>query len=118
MALTVFPAPQWPLYPDQFGVRKYGICSNELAVVTNQGTHHVAVAVPTGLFTFARAMEIPLEAEVKLLLMEESEVDTITGEEKSIYIFSMLYGEEGLFDLWQYTRGSVPSWVFNPDYFV
>lgn len=117
--MTVFPVPQFPLKPDEFGVRHYANVCNKMEVVASGGTYHVALAVPTGLFTVMKeVMKIPPGEEVKLLLIEDSEVDAVTDEEKQFYVFSLLYGENGLFDLWQYSPGTVPRWVFDPSYFV
>lgn len=116
--MTIFPVPQWSLKPDSFGVRPYGNVNNSLEVVTREGSHHVALAVPTGLFTLMRFLGVPREEEVKLLLVEEIELDAITKEQRTFYVLSILFGEDGLYDLFRYTSSTVPKWVFDDEYKV
>lgn len=109
---AVFPAPQFPLRPDSFGSRFYANTSNTLSVETQSGVHHVALAIPTGLFTLMRFLDVSVDETVQLgIALEERDEDVR-------YVFYMLIGEDRLFDLWEYSSGSVPGWIFDPQYRV
>lgn len=107
MQSPVFESPQADLLPDSSGDRYYANVSNKMEVVRASGDeYHVAVAVPTVLFTLMKTLDVPATAEVTLSLDED---------ERGGWLFSMFYGET-LYDLWRYTRGTVPPWIFNPVY--
>lgn len=90
----------------------YANVDNRLEVVLDEGetSFLVPLAVPTGLFTLMRdVMKIPIGETVKLSIDELRE-----GDEKS-YVFSLMCGDS-LYDLWQYSRGSLPSWILQKEY--
>jgi hypothetical protein len=113
MTVTVFDRPQFALLPDFAGARVYGNVDNRLEVHApshNPGTWHVALAVPTGLFPLMKgALAVGPEESVSLSLDE-------AVEDPPRYILGLLAGESRLYDLWSYSAGSVPRWVFNPEY--
>lgn len=113
MTPTVFDKPQFHLLPDHAGVRMYANVDNVMEVVTHAGSHRVAVAVPTGLFTLMRGvLKVPREARVNLALDELGESDG--GK----FLLSMMWGNEHLYDLWTYSPASLPPWILLPEYFV
>jgi hypothetical protein len=63
-----------------------------------QSMRFVPIAVPTWLFSFMREVcNIPADMEVSLAIDQ-------VGER---YVFSLLAGDN-LYDLWDYSRGSLP----------
>jgi hypothetical protein len=106
--MTVFDRPQFGLLPDLAGPRQYGNVDNRMEVHTRAGTWHVALAVPTGLFLLMKGvLSVSVDDAVSLSLDE--------GDDER-YVFSLMVGTERLYDLWSYSTGSVPRWVFNPEY--
>lgn len=102
---TVFDSP-FPLQPDERGARFYGNVDNRLEVTDGDRHWHVAVAVPTELFTYMReVMKVPPEETVTLAL----------DRDEDHYVFSALAGDT-LHDLWSYSRASVPGWLLAPAY--
>jgi len=79
----------------------YANVDNCVEVSTEGGMHHVALAVPTGLFTIMRdAFKVPVEATVTLSIDQQGER----------YVFSLLHGYH-LYDLWDYSQASLPGWI-------
>ena len=104
---TVFRSPQFKLLPDPKGHRYYANVDNLMSVTIDDDEFFVAVAVPAGLFTIMRlSLKVPPSAEVKLGLDQHGER----------FVFSILYGEDNLYDLWDYSSQSVPAWVFSMEY--
>lgn len=105
---TVFDKPQFTLLPDKIGVRMYGNVSNLLEVVQGERIHHVALAVPTGLFVLMQdVLKIPPEDSVTL------SIDQV-GER---HVFSLLHGTS-LIDLWTFSASSIPAWIQGTEYIV
>lgn len=112
--MLVFDRPQWNLLPDPIGVRDYANVSNRMEVALCSGTHHVAVAVPTGLFTLMRdVFKVDTGTPVTLSI---EEVDGSRGDPR--FVFSMLAGDDNLYDLWDYSEGSLPRWLLDGSYRV
>lgn len=110
----MFPRPEFKILPDLNGHRMYANVDNRLEVALDEGntTFGVALAVPTGLFTLMRdVMKVPIGETVKLSIDE-----VIVGEDaQKEYVFSLMWGDN-LYDLWKYSRGSVPSWIFDKEF--
>lgn len=112
MSQCMFPRPEFNLLPDLNGPRMYANVDNRLEVALDNGetTYIVPLAVPTGLFTLMRGvMKIPIGETVRLSIDELAE-----GEDVS-YVFSLMCGDS-LYDLWRYSRGSVPQWILGKEY--
>lgn len=115
----VFPTPQFSLLPDFKGVRPYGNVDNRMEVHIGVDLYHVALAVPSGLFTLMKTVfKVPPEETVNLLLMEDTASDAVTGDAVSTYTFSLMYGEDHVYDLWAYSEGSLPRWLTSPEHRV
>lgn len=111
MPHLTFPRPQFALLPDSKGPRWYANVDNQMEVCAGGETFHVAVAVPTGLFTFFKdVLQLPPEVDVSLALDEEGD------DEHRRYVFSLFYGDNELRDLWSYSRGSLPAWILSEKY--
>ena len=107
---TAFDSPQATLRPDSKGPRLYGNVSNVLSVNLLAGRElHVAVAVPTMIFTYMRdVMKLPLDAQVSMYLDED------VGSR--FYVFG-LNSPQGFNDLWCIdTKESFPRFVLDPGY--
>lgn len=104
---VLFDSP-FPLLPDSAGARFYANVDNRLEVATARDAWTIPVAVPTELFTFMREVaKVPPEETVTLGLDE-----TEDGEH---YVFSMLAGDN-LYDLWHWSRRSIPGWLLSRDH--
>lgn len=91
----------------------YGNVSNRMEVSRRNRSFHVAVAVPTPLFTLMReVLKVPLDLTASLSL----------DLSDSFYLLSLSVGRGGdisnLYDLWAYTEKALPSWVENRDYHI
>lgn len=107
LPVTVFDKPQAVLLPDPFGPRLYANIDNRLDVNVGRG-HAVAVAVPTELFTFLKEVaHVPPEIPVNLGITSEGER----------YVFFMIAGDS-LFDLWSYSRKSLPAWLTDRSFAI
>jgi hypothetical protein len=105
--VTVFDKPQAALLPDPIGPRFYANIDNRLDVGVGRG-HVVAVAVPTELFTFLKEVaNVPSELPVSLGITKDGDR----------YVFFMIAGDS-LFDLWSYSRKSLPAWLLDRSYAI
>lgn len=69
--------------------------------------YHVAVEVPTGLFTLMKdVFKVPRDAEVSL------SIDEVTSA-PARYVFSITWGGQ-IRDLWEYTK--LPAWLRATEY--
>lgn len=103
---TIYDQPLAGLLPDPEGPRFYGNVDNRLEVNLGHAQHHVAVAVPTELFTFMlEVAKVPVETRVSLA------IDHVGG----YYLFSLFTGD-ALYDLWVYTQNSLPPWLLSQTY--
>lgn len=108
MTETVFQRPPYSLLPDPKGVRMYANVSNRMEIARGDRAHHVAVAVPTGLFSFLReVVKAPID-EVFYLAMDE------VGDRYFLSLVSE--SEDRIYDLCSYSKGSVPAWIFASEY--
>ena len=106
---TTFAKPQFKLLPDLQGHRPYANVDNLLEVSRGSYVHYVALAVPTGLFTLMKdVLKVSPDEKVSLSLDHLSE--------EGRWVFSLMRGEDKLYDLWSYSENSVPPWVFSDDY--
>ncbi len=108
MTQCMFDRPQYDLKPDPFGPRMYANVSNEMEVVNLRGEFvTVPVAVPTGLFTIMKdVISVPPTERVTL------SIDATPKGEDVRYVFSLMYADH-LYDLWDYSLGSLPKWIAN-----
>ncbi len=101
---TTFDKPQFNLTRDSCA-RMYANVSNELAVLSeHKGTRHVAVVVPTMLFTFMREVfNVPVTDEVTLYLAPQDEY----------FVFGIAWGtgDDNICDLWSYTGTNLPNFL-------
>lgn len=101
--MTLFETPQATLLPDPTGPRWYANIDNRLEVNAGGKPFHVAVAVPTMLFSLmADTMRVDRDTECTLAI-------DLVGER---YVLSLLAGDD-LFDLWHYSKGSIPLWILD-----
>lgn len=108
MTQCMFDRPQYDLKPDPFGPRMYANVSNEMEVVNQRGELVVVpVAVPTGLFTIMKdVIAVPVSETVRL------SIDATPKGEDVRYVFSLMFADQ-LYDLWDYSWGSLPKWIAN-----
>jgi hypothetical protein len=109
---TVFDKPQWTLLPDPQGARMYGNVSNALEVqLPRRTSFFVHLAVPTELFTFMREIaKVPPQAACSL---------SIDVNDDGMGLFCLLVehgGDWKLYDLWAWTRGSLPGWIMDREF--
>jgi hypothetical protein len=109
MTQPTFPKPQFKLLPDLQGRRWYANVDNLLEVSNGEAVHYVALAVPTGLFTLMKdVLKVTPEERVSLAL------DRVEDR----WYFSLMRGEEKLYDLWSYADSTLPKWVLAEEYYV
>jgi hypothetical protein len=104
----VFDSPQWSLVPDLTGARFYANVDNRLEITNGRTSFHVALAVPTQLFTYMLNIGVKQEDTVQLAL------DWIEGYP----VFSMVISGENLHDLWVFPRNGEPDWIYDLKYRV
>ena len=91
----------------------YANVDNKLELATSSGISHVAVAVPTGLFTLMKdVFRVPVDVTVNLAI---DEIVDERGDRDSTFVFSIIWGNE-IRDLWAYSRGSLPAWLTAREY--
>lgn len=109
--MPAFQTPQFPLAPDETKApRMFGNVSNIMEVASGSRTHRVYVAVPTGLFVLMKdVFKASPDVTYELAIDRDGER----------FILS-LYGEktDSLWDLWSYSRGAIPTWVWSTTYRV
>lgn len=104
---TVFQTPQFKLMPDRQGPRFYANVNNCMELALSSGMYHVAVEVPTGLFTLMKdVFKVPRDAEVSLSIDEVQATPTR-------YVFSITWRDQ-IRDLWEYTK--LPAWLCAEEY--
>jgi hypothetical protein len=107
MPKLVFDRPQWKLVPDTQGARMYANVDNRVEVCVEDDFWFVVVAVPTGIFTLMRdVFKVHREELIRLSIDQDGER----------YVFSMTRGDHDLIDLWDYSEGSIPRWIFSKEY--
>lgn len=108
MALpTVFQSPQCSLVPDLKGRRMYANVDNRMSVTDGDAEYHVLVVVPTGLFSIMKdVLKVAPEKDVSL------SVDRLEDR----HVFSLLSGQDDLYDLWSYSEASLPQWILSGEY--
>lgn len=107
--VTLFDSPQWPLLPDPEH-RWYANVDNRLEIAQRSKTKFVTVAIPTGLFTLMKSVCNVSTTESCTLAIDEY----VSDSEEPRYLLSMhVTGgvEDRLYDLWTYSRGSLPQWM-------
>ncbi len=98
---TAFEAPQWAILPDPRGAQRYANVDNLMEMNIGGAVYHLAIAVPSELFTFLREV------------VRADRYDTVTLAIDKIgerYAFSILVADQ-LFDLWTYSDRSLPAWM-------
>lgn len=79
--------------------RQYVNVSNRLDVSYRGRDTEVFVEVPAALFTVMRTLKVPVDSSVTLFLEEDGQK----------MLFGLVVDEEQLYDLWHYTKDSLPK---------